>query len=89
MDLEKSSVQELIATFGHSDKDTGNTKVQIALLTKRINHLSNHLKIHKKDHDNTNSLLSMVGKRKNLLKYLQNKNLEEYRTLIKQLSLRH
>lgn len=89
MSLESLSVQEVVAKYGENPKDTGNVKVQIALLTKRINHLSKHLVENKKDNDNRRSLLSMVGKRRKLLRYLQHTNLEGYRELIKKLELRH
>ena len=89
MDLENVSIPEIIKTYGNNEKDTGNVKVQVALLTKRINHLSEHLKIFKKDNHNKRSLLIMVGKRRKLLRYLQSNELEEYRNLIKNLGLRH
>lgn len=89
MNLESLSVQDIIEEYGENAKDTGNVKVQVALLTKRINHLSEHLKANSKDNDNRRSLLTMVGKRRKLLRYMQNTDLEGYRQLIKKLELRH
>ena len=79
---------ETIAQFGRSAADTGSPEVQIALLTERINHLTDHLRTHKKDHHSRRGLLKMVGQRKGLLTYLSKKDIERYRELIKQLGLR-
>ncbi|MDU1177298.1 MAG: 30S ribosomal protein S15, partial [Peptoniphilus harei] len=68
--------------------DTGSPEVQIAILTRRINDLNEHLRVHKKDHHSRRGLLKMVGKRRNLLRYLKNKDIERYRTLIKKLQIR-
>jgi len=68
--------------------DTGSPEVQIAILTDRINHLTNHLKTHKKDHHSRRGLLMMVGRRKNLLAYLMKKDIERYRAIIEKLNLR-
>ena len=68
--------------------DTGSPEVQIAILTDRINHLTDHLKTHKKDHHSRRGLLMMVGKRKNLLAYLMDKDIERYRAIIEKLNLR-
>ena len=86
--LSKEAKQEIIAKFGSNDKDSGSTEVQIALLTKRIVELTEHFKIHKKDHNSRRGLLKLVGQRRKLLKYLKRKNLESYRNLIKELGLR-
>ncbi len=88
MALSKDAKQEIISKFGSNDKDSGSTEVQIALLTKRIIELTEHFKIHKKDHNSRRGLLKLVGQRRKLLKYLKRKNLESYRTLIKELGLR-
>ena len=80
--------KEIIADFGKNDTDTGATEVQIALLTKRIKELTEHLKMHKKDHSSRRGLLKMVGKRKRLLKYLKKKDLDQYRNIIEKLGLR-
>ncbi len=86
--LSKEAKQEIITKFGSNDKDSGSTEVQIALLTKRIVELTEHFKIHKKDHNSRRGLLKLVGQRRRLLKYLKRKNLESYRKLIKELGLR-
>ena len=80
--------KEIINNFKKSEKDTGSVHVQVALLTDRINSLTEHLKIHKKDKSSYRGLLKMVGKRKSFLRYLSKKNIEEYRDLIKKLGLR-
>ncbi|MCT4544172.1 MAG: 30S ribosomal protein S15 [Vallitalea sp.] len=85
--MEKTK-QEIIAEFGRNANDTGSPEVQIALLTARINHLTEHLKTHKKDHHSRRGLLMMVGQRRGLLQYLKNKDIEGYRSLIKRLGLR-
>lgn len=78
----------IVDTYGLHDSDTGSPEVQVALLTERINHLTEHLRVHKKDHHSRRGLLMMVGKRRRLLSYLRNQNVERYRTLIAQLGLR-
>lgn len=88
MGLTKEVKQEIITKFGSNEKDSGSTEVQIALLTKRIVELTEHFKIHKKDHNSRRGLLKLVGQRRKLLKYLKRINLESYRTLIKELGLR-
>ncbi len=80
--------EELIKEYGKSDNDTGSTEVQVALLTKRIDDLTGHLKEHKKDHHTRRGLLMLVGKRKRLLQYLENQDVERYRSLIDKLGLR-
>ena len=80
--------QEIIKEYGKSDSDTGSTEVQVALLSKRIDHLTDHLKTHKKDHHTRRGLLMLVGKRKRLLQYLQNQDVQRYRDLIDKLGLR-
>ena len=79
---------EIIEKFKLHDGDTGSPEVQIALLTKRIEHLTEHFKFHKKDHHSRRGLLKLVGQRRRLLSYLKDKNLERYRTIIKELGLR-
>jgi small subunit ribosomal protein S15 len=74
--------------FGKNESDTGNTKVQIAILTHRINELTEHLKINKKDHHTRRGLLKIVGKRRRLLNYLEKTDIAVYRTLIKDLKIR-
>ena len=80
--------QEIITTYGRHEGDTGSPEVQIALLTERINHLNEHLKANTQDHHSRRGLLKMVGKRRNLLAYLQKKDIERYRKLIADLGLR-
>ncbi len=80
--------QEIIAQFGKSAQDSGSTEVQVALLTERINHLTEHLKEHKKDHHSRRGLLKMVGRRKGLLAYIKNQDIVKYRELIAALELR-
>ncbi|MFA6866304.1 MAG: 30S ribosomal protein S15 [Clostridia bacterium] len=82
------SKAEIIAKYGRSEGDTGSPEVQVALLTQRIVELGEHLQIHKKDHHSRRGLLKMIGKRRNLLGYLKNKDVERYRALIKDLGLR-
>ena len=88
MALTKEEVTSTITKFGKNEKDTGATEVQIALLTKRINQLTEHCKLFKKDKSGQRGLLILVGKRRRLLKYLQREDLVKYRALIKELGLR-
>lgn len=80
--------EEIVAKFGRTPGDTGSPEVQIALLTARITHLTDHLKMHKKDHHSRRGLLMLVGQRRGLLNYLKNKNITRYRELIVELGLR-
>ena len=86
--LETNIKQIIIDKFKTHEGDTGSPEVQIAILTRRINDLNEHLRIHKKDHHSRRGLLKMVGKRRNLLRYLKNSDIERYRTLIKKLQIR-
>jgi len=86
--LTKEVKQELIDKHGQSAQDTGSAEVQIAMLTRRINDLTEHLRTHPKDHHSRRGLLTLVGRRRRFLDYLQRKNLEGYRALIKELGLR-
>ena len=86
--MEKELKQSIIEGNKIHDTDTGSPEVQVALLTERINHLNEHLKINKKDHHSRRGLLKMVGKRRGLLNYLQKKDIERYRALIAKLGLR-
>ena len=88
MTLTAERKRELTERFGKSAEDTGSTEVQIAMLTERINHLTEHLRGHSKDHHSRRGLLMLVGKRRRFLNYLQRNNLERYRELIKELGLR-
>ena len=80
--------KDIVKDFGKKDTDTGSTEVQVALLTKKINELSEHFKIHKKDHHSRRGLLGMINNRRKLLKYLKGKNEEGYKEIIKKLGLR-
>ncbi len=80
--------QEIINEYGKSDSDTGSAEVQVALLSNRIDHLTEHLKTHKKDHHTRRGLLMLVGKRRRLLQYLQNQDVQRYRKIIEKLGLR-
>ena len=88
MALTKEDVTSTIAKFGKNEKDTGASEVQIALLTQRINQLTQHCKNFKKDKSGQRGLLILVGKRRRMLKYIQRTNLDKYRSLIKELGLR-
>ena len=86
--ISKDKKQEIIKNFGRTPEDTGSPEVQIALLSERINELTEHLKNNKKDHHSRRGLLKMVGQRRGLLEYLKKTNIEGYRTLIERLGLR-
>jgi small subunit ribosomal protein S15 len=88
MTISKEAKQELIDKHGRNSADTGSTEVQIAMLTKRINELTEHMRTHKKDHNSRRGLLKLVGQRRRFLNYLMKKDLEGYRNLIKELGLR-
>ena len=88
MALDKEEVSSIVSKFGKNEKDTGASEVQIALLTERINQLTEHCKQFKRDKSSQRGLLILVGKRRRMLKYIQRSNLENYRTLIKELGLR-
>jgi small subunit ribosomal protein S15 len=88
MSLTIEAKREIIAKHGKSETDTGSPEVQIALLTARINHLTQHLREHKHDHHSRRGLLMLVGQRRRLLNYLQRKDLDRYRALIAELGLR-
>tara|TARA_Y100001936_G_scaffold235974_1_gene264732 strand:- start:341 stop:598 length:258 start_codon:yes stop_codon:yes gene_type:complete len=80
--------EEIIKEYGKSEKDTGSTEVQVALMSERIDHLTEHLKNHNKDHHTRRGLLMLVGKRKRLLQYLQDQDVTKYRELIDKLGIR-
>jgi small subunit ribosomal protein S15 len=88
MPLTKERMQEVVKVYGKSDKDTGNTEVQVALLTERINSITGHLKNFSKDHHSRHGLLKLVGKRRSLLEYLSSRDIAKYRELIKKLNIR-
>ena len=89
MSITKQEKAELIKKFGRGENDTGSTEVQVAILTTRINNLTEHLKTHKKDFHSRRGLLMMVGQRRRLLDYVKRKKVERYKTIIKRLGLRH
>ena len=86
--MTKERKQELIAKYGRGTNETGYQEVQIALLTERINHLTEHLRTHKKDHHSRRGLLTMIGKRRGLLDYLIKTDIERYRSIIAELGIR-
>lgn len=86
--ISKEKKAEIIAAYGRNPQDTGSPEVQIAILTTRINELTEHLKEHHKDHHSRRGLLKMVGQRRNLLEYLKANDIEAYRKLIERLGLR-
>lgn len=88
MALNKETKTDLIDKFKTHDGDTGSPEVQIAILSYKINYLTEHLKVHKKDHHSRRGLLKMVGHRRSLLNYLKSKDIDRYRTVIKELGLR-
>ncbi|MBI0578502.1 MULTISPECIES: 30S ribosomal protein S15 [Bacillaceae] len=88
MAITQERKNEIIAEYKTHENDTGSAEVQIAVLTESINNLNEHLRTHKKDHHSRRGLLKMVGKRRNLLSYLRNKDVQRYRVLINKLGLR-
>ncbi|MEJ5186243.1 MAG: 30S ribosomal protein S15 [Candidatus Geothermincolales bacterium] len=88
MPLSKEEKRKIVEKYGSHEGDTGSPEVQIALLTKRIEELTEHLKVHRKDHHSRRGLLMMVGKRRRLLNYLKEKDYERYKKLIEKLGLR-
>ena len=88
MYLNKEVKQEIFKKYGKSEKNTGSAEGQIALFSIRIDHLSKHLKINKKDFNTERSLVKLVGKRRHLLDYLKSKDIERYRSIVKELGLR-
>ena len=86
--ISKEKKAEIIATYGRKPGDTGSPEVQVAILTYRIKELTEHLKVNKKDHHSRRGLLKMVGKRRGLLDYIKENNLDEYRALIEKLGIR-
>jgi small subunit ribosomal protein S15 len=88
MPLSKEKTAEIIAEFGKDEKDSGSAGVQVALLTQRIRDLTEHLKIHQKDHHTRRGLLMLVGQRRRLLTYIKKRDITEYRELIARLGIR-
>lgn len=88
MSLTQQKKAELTEKFGSTPQDTGRTEVQVAMLTERINQLTDHLRTHRKDHHSRRGLLMLVGRRRRFLRYLERSDLERYRALVKELGLR-
>jgi len=88
MTLQAEQKKEIITQYAHHEKDTGSPEVQIALLSARIEYLTEHFKTHKKDHHSRRGLLKLVGQRRRLLDYVKNKDVERYRSVIQRLGLR-
>jgi small subunit ribosomal protein S15 len=86
--MTKEEKLEIIKKFGASETDSGKSEVQIALITKRLNDLTDHFNVHKKDHHSRRGLMQLVGKRRRLLDYLVKKDIERYRAIIKELNIR-
>ena len=86
--ITKEMKEQIVAEYGRCEGDTGSPEVQIAVLTADINKLNEHFKVHKKDHHSRRGLLKKIGKRRNLLRYLRNNDLDAYRALIAKLGLR-
>ena len=88
MTLTKDRKAELVGKYGRGERDTGSPEVQVALMTERINELTDHLRTHSKDHHSRRGLLMLVGKRRRLLRYLEQHDVERYRALVADLGLR-
>lgn len=88
MPTTKERKSEIVKAHGKHEKDTGSAEVQVALLTERINHLTEHFKVHKKDFAGRRGLLKMVGQRRNFLNYIRSRNVDRYRAVVKELGLR-
>jgi small subunit ribosomal protein S15 len=88
MSVTAERKRELVGKYGRSENDTGSAEVQVALLTERINELTEHLRTHTKDHHSRRGLLMLVGKRRRLLRYLERADVERYRSLVSELGLR-
>ena len=89
MTLTKEDKLEIVKKHGRTEQDTGSAEVQVALLTERINYLTEHFRAHKKDHHGRRGLLKMVGKRRRLLNYLKRTDVEDYRQIVQELGLRY
>ena len=88
LSISKEKTAELIKEFGKSDNDSGSAEVQVAILSERIRNLTEHLKSHKKDNHTRRGLMKLIGKRRRLLKHIKERDIEEYRALIKKLGIR-
>ena len=88
LSITKEKTAELLKEYGKNEHDSGSAEVQVAILTERIRNLTEHLKIHKKDNHTRRGLMKLIGKRRGLLKYIKNRDINEYRELIKKLGIR-
>lgn len=88
LSITKETSQKLIKDFGKSDKDSGSAEVQVAILSERISNLTEHLKTHPKDNHSRTGLMKLIGKRRGLLAYIKNRDIDQYRALIKKLGIR-
>ena len=88
LSITKERTAELMAEYGKNPQDSGSAEVQVAILTERSRNLTEHLKVHKKDNHTRRGLMMLIGKRRGLLKYIKNRNIDEYRDLIKRLGIR-
>lgn len=88
LSITKERTAELVAEYGKDANDTGNVEVQVAILTERIRNLTEHLKVHKKDNHTRRGLMKLIGKRRGLLKYIKNRDIDQYRDLVKRLGIR-
>jgi small subunit ribosomal protein S15 len=88
LSISKERTAELIAEFGKNANDSGSAEVQVAIISERIRNLTEHLKVHKKDNHSRRGLMMLIGKRRGLLKYIKERDIEEYRALIKKLGIR-
>ena len=88
LSITPERVAELVKEYGKDEHDTGNVEVQVAILTERIRNLTEHLKVHKKDNHTRRGLMKIIGKRRGLLKYIKNRDIEQYRALVKRLGIR-
>lgn len=88
LSISKERTAELMKEFGKGEADSGSAEVQVAIITERIRNLTEHLKVHKKDNHTRRGLMQLIGKRRGLLKYIKNRDINEYRELIKKLGIR-
>ena len=88
LSISKERVAELIAEYGKGERDSGSAEVQVAILSERIRNLTEHLKVHKKDNHTRRGLMMLIGKRRGMLKYIKDRDIEAYRELIKKLGIR-
>ena len=88
LSISQERIAELVKESGKDEHDTGNVEVQVAILTERIRNLTEHLKVHKKDNHTRRGLMKIIGKRRGLLKYIKNRDIEQYRALVKRLGIR-